>query len=120
MSAPNESLDQLLSGYLDDALSDDQRRRVEDRLRTDPEAASELESLRSLRATLRALSERDVPPSLGPEFAERVLESAVARARVEGLAEYHPLVRLSEQPTGVALGSQRVTPRRVMLTVAAI
>lgn len=120
MSAPNESLDQLLSGYLDDALSDDQRRRVEDRLRADPEAASELESLRSLRATLRALSEQDAPRSLGPEFAERVIESAVARARVEGLSEDHPLVRLSEQPTGVALGSQRVTPRRLIMTVAAV
>lgn len=99
MSLPKDLLDQLLSGYLDDALSADERERVERLLQSDPLVAEELQQLRALQHSLRALARADAAGrKLGPAFADRVLDAAVARARAEGLADDHPLIRLAEQP----------------------
>jgi anti-sigma factor RsiW len=99
MSLPRDLLDQLLSGYLDDALSTDERARVEQLLQTDDEIVAELAQLRELRQSLKALSQEDAASQLDGGFADRVLGAAVARAHAEGLGEDHPLVRLSEKPS---------------------
>ena len=85
MSLPQDLLDQLLSGYLDDALTADEHIRVERLLRSDPDVAEDLRKLRELRHSLQVLSKVDSDIKLDPGFADRVLGAAVARAREEGL-----------------------------------
>ena len=99
MSLPKELLDQLLTGYLDDALSQDERARVDHLLQTDDSVADELAQLEDLRTSLKAVSLADSDIKLDAGFADRVLGEAVARARAEGLSEDHPLMRLEEQPS---------------------
>lgn len=99
MSLPKEILDQLLSGYLDDALSADERARIERLLETDPEVATQLEELRDLVGALKEVSKTDAGFKLPAGFADRVLDAAVASAASEGLSDEHPLVRLAEQPS---------------------
>lgn len=118
MSLPREILDQLLSGYLDGALSADERSRVEALLRSDPQVAQELEALRQLRASLRELYRAGAKP-LGEKFADRVIESAVTQARAEGLGDDHPVVRLAEQPS-TATGSGSSSKRRVASVIIAL
>ncbi len=99
MSLPREILDQLLSGYMDDALSADERARVERLLETDAEVARELSELQGMRGSLRDVSRADSFVKLPEGFSDRVLDAAIACARSEGLSEDHPLVRLAEQPS---------------------
>ena len=55
MSLPRELLDQLLSGYLDDSLSADERARVEQLLQSDDEIVKELEArMKELDAEITA------------------------------------------------------------------
>ena len=119
MSLPKELLDQLLSGYLDDALTADERIRVEQLLQSDSEVANELEQLRALRQSLQALSRVDSDIRLEQGFADRVLGAAVARAQEEGLADDHPLVRLAEQPSTATPSSSR-SSWRVAATMVAL
>ncbi len=99
MSLPRDLLDQLLSGYLDDALSNDERTRVEQLLRDDPEVARELQELSDLREILREIHREDQRFQLGPNFADRVLKATVDQATAEGLSEDHPVRLLSQQPS---------------------
>lgn len=101
MSLPRDILDQLLSGYLDDALSNDERTRVEQLLRDDPQVARELQELRDLRDTLRQIHQEDQALHLGPNFADRVLKATVDQASAEGLSEGHPVMLLTQQPSTV-------------------
>ncbi|MFK8112624.1 MAG: anti-sigma factor [Rubripirellula sp.] len=110
MSLPRELLDQLLTGYLDDALSADERARVEQLLQTDDQIVNELAQLREIRDSLKAISLSDASIRLDDGFADRVLGAAVARAHAEGLNEDHPLVRLAEQPsTASAAGRKQMS-----------
>ena len=52
---------QLLSAYLDNQLSDNEKRQVDERLRTDPECRQTLESLRRTILMLRSLPVQRVP-----------------------------------------------------------
>ncbi len=52
---------QLLSAYLDDQLSDKEKRQVEERLQVNPEYQSTLIALRQTRQLLHALPSRRVP-----------------------------------------------------------
>lgn len=99
MSLPRELRDQLLSGYLDDALSPDERARVEQLLQSDDESVKQLDQLRELQLALRAVAAADSAIKLDQGFSDRVLGAAVARAHSEGLGDDHPLVLLAEQPS---------------------
>jgi hypothetical protein len=99
MSIPSDLLDQLLTGYLDNALSPDERARVDSLLQSDPKVAADLAELRQLQKSLRSVAQADSSIQLDAGFADRVLGAAVDRARTEGLAEDHPLVRLADQPS---------------------
>ena len=121
MSLPSEIRDQLLSGYLDDALNADERAQVERLLRSDQSFAEELAELKQIRASLKDVFRQDQRVRLGSEFSSRVLDAAVAQARSEGLPEDHPLVRLAEQPASKH-SRRTISTRRlfgVMLAVAA-
>lgn len=93
MSFPVEIRDELLTGYLDGQLSQDERHRVERMLETDQEAREVFERLSANRDVLRQLG--GDAPGLGGAFAERVWAATQAAAREEGLADSHP-VRLAE------------------------
>ena len=99
MSVPKEILDQLLSGHLDGALSNDEKKQIEQLLRDDPNVARELDGLRGLRKSMREITRIDSKVKLDDGFADRVLSAAVARAKAEGLGEEHPLIRLTEKPS---------------------
>lgn len=59
---PNSSLsDEVLSAYLDGQLSQEQQRRVEERLAADPEAARRLRELRYTVDTLKAAPRAPLP-----------------------------------------------------------
>lgn len=99
MSLPNDLREQLLTGYLDDALTVDERTRVDQLLASDSDFAAELKELREIRAALKCIAKVDEDVRLGSGFAEQVLDAAVARAQSEGLSDDHPLLRLAEQPS---------------------
>jgi anti-sigma factor RsiW len=99
MSIPSDLLDQLLTGYLDDVLSSDERARVESLVQSDHQVAGQLADLREMQALLRSIAAADSSIQLDSGFADRVLGAAVDRARTEGLSEDHPLVRLTDQPS---------------------
>lgn len=94
MSLPPDLLDQLLSGYLDDSLSRDERARVEALLADDPSVAAELDELRGLRASLQLLAQAESQVRLPDGFAERVVAAAIRQAEREGVDEDHPLLRI--------------------------
>ncbi|QDT03229.1 hypothetical protein K227x_16110 [Rubripirellula lacrimiformis] len=120
MTVPQSHIDQMLSAYLDDALSAEERIEVQQWIRTDAIVADQLEQLQEQRRSLQAISSQDRQVKLDPGFANRVLELAVARARSEGLAEDHPLVRVSEQPTSIASSYAPVSWGRIVGITAAL
>ena len=107
MSIPRDSLDQLLSGYLDGTLSGDEQTQIDQLMRDDPQVAQELGELQDIQGTLREITRIDESTKLDGRFSDRVLSAAIERARSEGLDESHPLIRLAEQP------STETTTRRV-------
>ena len=74
MSIPQVLMDQLLTGYLDDVLSGDERDRVEKLLKTNPSVAEELAQLQSLRTALQAVLLADSDIRLDAGFADRVID----------------------------------------------
>jgi len=99
MSLPQETIDQLLSGYMDDALSHEEREQLEALLRSDVEVTRQWEELCQQRETLRTIARADRRVRLDAGFADRVLDAAVNQAQAQGLGEDHPLIRLAEQPS---------------------
>ena len=74
---------ELLIRFASGELADEERARVETRLREEPELAATYERLRATVDSLRA----SVPDSFGPFFATRLL----ARIRAEGVASTESL-----------------------------
>ncbi len=102
MSVPNEILDSLLSGYLDDALTPDERARVEQLLSSDANVRHELDSMSELREMLQSIDRFDRPrvaKLIGSDFSDRVVDAAIECARNEGVPEDHPLLRSTEAPS---------------------
>ncbi|MCS6844406.1 MAG: zf-HC2 domain-containing protein [Caldilineales bacterium] len=95
---PNPSLsDELLSAYLDGRLSHEQRRRVEERLAADPEAARRLRELRYTVQTLRAAPRAPVPRA----FTLR--EAAAQRPRRRGWPAWLQPVHLRGAAAALAM-----------------
>jgi anti-sigma factor RsiW len=69
---PDEFDDELLSAYLDDELSADERARVEERLAADPAARQTLEQLRAVSRAVQGLPQE----SLGEDLRGAVLQRA--------------------------------------------
>jgi len=99
MSVPKELLESMLSAYMDDVLSQDERNRVEQMLAGDSSMNAQLEEMRTNRAALRQIRVLDSQHRLPEHFAQSVIEATVERARSEGLSDEHPVMRLAEQPT---------------------
>ena len=99
MSLPREILDQLLSGYLDNSLSQDERIQLERQLAEDPSVAAELAELKTIRSDLKAIYAADLESGLGSRFPDQVVDLAVQEAKAEGLPDEHHLSRLTETPS---------------------
>ncbi|MCA9127792.1 MAG: zf-HC2 domain-containing protein [Planctomycetales bacterium] len=72
MPLDGDKLNELLSGYFDNALSEDERRQVEDALTASQETCQELAFLRNTRESLQALSGSQ--SGLSSDFTDRVLQ----------------------------------------------
>ena len=75
----NELNDSLLSAYLDDQLTGEERAAVEAKLRESAEHRQALAELRQLRESFQALPRYE----LGDDFSNRVVEAALAAAQQE-------------------------------------
>ncbi|TWT50377.1 hypothetical protein Pla22_31190 [Rubripirellula amarantea] len=98
MSLSDELVDSLLSGYLDDALEDHERAQIETLLHDDSDLMARLNQMRLIQDALKRVASQDSGIKLDAGFSDRVMQAAVARAREVGLADDHPLVKVSEQP----------------------
>lgn len=67
----DERLEELLGAYALDAVDDDERRRVEEYLQTDPRARSEVQQLREVASMLAVSSDRP-PDGLWSRIAEAI------------------------------------------------
>lgn len=74
--------DELLSAYLDDELSPEERARVEERLATDPAARQLLEQLRALSQAVQGLPRE----SLGTGFRDSIVRRAEQASRTTKIA----------------------------------
>ena len=72
--------DELLSAYLDDELTPEERARVEERLAADPRARQLLEELRAVSRAMKELP----PATLGTDLRETVLRRAERAMLVSG------------------------------------
>src|SRR3954469_17395169 len=72
--------DELLSAYLDDELSADERAAVEARLATDPAAQQLLHELRSVSQSVQALPTETPSRDLSEEIIRRAREAKPANA----------------------------------------
>ncbi|QEG00975.1 hypothetical protein Mal15_50510 [Stieleria maiorica] len=114
MALPEELLDELLSAHLDDALSSDERARVDQILRDDPAARERLVAIERQRKSFR--DAMLAVPKLPDGFADTVVQAAIARAEAEELRSDHPL-RLAANDAFVAPQPARSfsTPRLVAM-----
>ena len=116
MSLPQEILDQLLSGYLDGVLSDDERQRVEQMLQDDETVSRELQELRETGEALRAVDRADRGVTLGSGFVDRVLKATVDQGVEQGLEQDHHVMMLATQPSAV----QKPAPSSTWKVLAAV
>ena len=90
MSRNNNQFDcELISAYLDDALSGSERHQAEQMLASDDQAARYLEQLRATRECLRSVASHGLTSS----FAARVISQARDVAERQGLAADHHVLR---------------------------
>jgi len=103
----DEQLDELISGYLDGELSQQEKQDLELRLQSDPEAARRLRLLREARKALAESQAYRLPD----RFADRVVALARQEAERLGLADDHPVRlgenRLSSNPSSISLSDEK-------------
>ena len=105
----NEHIDELLSGFLDGELTEDEMREVRSAMAADARLGLKVEQLRQLGDELRRLPQEKLPRN----FAARVL----AMAQVE--ASNLPAIRTTSVPSWVltnASDSAYVVPARPVVT----
>ena len=85
----NESVRELISAYLDGALSGSERLQAEQLFASDASAARYLDQLRATQECLRSLA----PSSMRSSIAEQVVGRARALAAAEGLPSDHHVLR---------------------------
>ena len=120
MSFSEDQLDQMLSEFIDDVLESPARSSLEELMRNNPLLQARLDAMQAVQQSLKQLSKRDAHIRLDHSFADRVLNEAVSRAREEGLAAEHPLVRVAEQPMRAARESSWLWNRKTIASVAAV
>jgi anti-sigma factor RsiW len=86
---PSQPIEELLSGFLDGELSEEERLQIEALLTAEPSVGARLESLRQLQADLRQVPQK----RLSDDFSARVIEAARRQAIASQLpADHHVLV----------------------------
>lgn len=89
MALPEEILDELLSAHLDDALSGDERARVEQMLSDDPAISQRFEQLQRNREAFRQAV--FASPKLPDGFADTIVQAAIKQAQSDQMSADHPL-----------------------------
>ncbi len=94
--------DELLSAYLDDAVSDQERQLIERAVASDNDVAWRLESLRQTVALLSTLPELSLPRSfvLSPEHLQAGGNTVAARPPQQAAPVSRPAARTTERDTG--------------------
>src|SRR5262245_312418 len=91
--ATYDEQDELLSAYLDGELPDEERRTVEARLASDPEARKLLDELRQTAAAVRGLPRRSAPAGLANAVRARLERGAlVSESRPAPVESKSPLI----------------------------
>ncbi|MEE8109866.1 MAG: zf-HC2 domain-containing protein [bacterium] len=106
MSPSNEGqTEDLLSAYLEDDLSEAERARVEELLRTSEEARKDLEALRRTVSLLKELEEPEPPPTLWESVSGRLAETGPSAEWAEGAgrARWRRWVRDLFRPAAVTV-----------------
>jgi len=108
MSLPESEKELLLSASLDDALSPEEQDKLDRWFREDPSAHKRRDELAALVSSVRTAYQpltRANPQRrrLGREFADSIVEQAIACAAAENLPASHPLIKLGK------LGETHVT-----------
>ena len=99
MSLPESEKELLLSASIDGALSPEEQEVLDRWFREDPAAVKRHDEMASLvtsvRAAYRPLRRGAASQkSLGREFADAIVDRAIAEAAAENLSSSHPLVRI--------------------------
>ncbi|MEM0925638.1 MAG: hypothetical protein AAGJ83_06345 [Planctomycetota bacterium] len=104
MSLPDELLDELLSAHLDDALTDDERARVETMLVEDPDVRTRFDTMKSDRDAVRTAFHSTNRCFSAPEPMLESVLGAIER----------------ERPSEKVRLAAGITPRRVMTWAVAL
>lgn len=121
MKPTQEQLDQLVSGYIDGVLDDEESHQFQGLLKSDPSIADQLKKAVEIRESVK-LAFQVAPTVRPPEgFATEILSAAVARAHEEGMELSHPLMRVQQEPFNrLSKSSTQVSTRRLLVFTAAI
>jgi anti-sigma factor RsiW len=92
--------DELLSAYLDDELSTEDRALVEDRLAADPAARQTLEQLRSVSQSVRDLPTESIGHDLSDAILERAAAARAARPQSAAPSPQLPSVTIGRTTRG--------------------
>jgi anti-sigma factor RsiW len=92
--------DELLSAYLDDELSTEDRALVEDRLAADPAARQTLEHLRSVSQSVRDLPTESIGHDLSDAILKRAAEARAARPQSPAPSPQLPSVTIGRTTRG--------------------
>ena len=117
-------LEELLSGYVDNRLDQDELREVHSLL-NDPLVRQRIQQLQSLRADLKLLAERPVGSELSKNFTASVL-ARLPSSRTEASIDGSPVVEASllrtpaNSTTVTASHGKMSTNRRMLLGLAAV
>lgn len=110
-----ELMEELLTGFLDGNLSEEEARQVQAALLNDAALRGKLQQLRDLGNQLKRVPQR----KLGQNFAQRVIAEAQRQAVQSGLPEDHH-VRLAEQAEILAFDKATPPAWRLSLRLAGI
>lgn len=112
----NELNDALLSAYLDDQLTGEERAAVEARLRESAEHRQALAELQQLRESFQALPRFE----LGDDFASRVMAAAVAAEAQQDTANEPARMPIAPTPTPVEPAPTSRSFRRLAYVAGAV
>jgi hypothetical protein len=121
MKPTQEEIDQILSGYLDDALDASELLQVQEWLAKDEAISTRYAELLEIRDSIKNLFQNEDTAKLPVGFATKVLAAAVTRAHEEGVDEAHPLMLVSEQPfASGTVQTTQVSGRRLIVVALSL
>ena len=103
--------DEMISAYLDNELTDEERAQVEAWVKQDPAARELMEKLAQLRSQLRAALQQPSTRPIDTQFTQRVLERIRQQQEVSSTGESKPL-RTADTSVELTRSRARQSQRR--------